>query len=409
MNLDLLTLAFIECLTYVAQVIALLVQFTVNRTDRGIRWWLSGSALSALGVILTTLVNNKALIILAMLANPLIVSGQLLLYVGMVRFLDKKENRLLLISFLVVFVVLYYWFIFANNDMSARTLDITAALAFISLLTASTSLTHRDRSVSGSVNFTGVVFFAYGCFSAARMVLVLTSPRFQSFADTGMILPLAYLVPLIASLLWTYGFIIMVNQRLDAENRLVALHLETEKKAAELMSMTDSLTGLANRRYFDKALNMEFQRLKRSGAPLTLIMLDVDHFKKFNDSYGHLAGDDCLRRIGLTLKSHIRRAADILARYGGEEFVAILTDTDPDGAVILAEQIRKAVEALAIPHAASGVAPVVTVSLGVVTAYPVRLSSADQVVALADEAMYVSKKGGRNRTTVSTEEGAPLT
>jgi diguanylate cyclase (GGDEF)-like protein len=164
------------------------------------------------------------------------------------------------------------------------------------------------------------------------------------------------------------------------------------------------LTGLANRRYFDEAFNLEYHRLKRSGTPLSLIMLDVDHFKKFNDRYGHLAGDDCLRRIGMTLKTYIGRATDIVARYGGEEFVVILADTNQHGAVTVAERIRKAVEALAIPHAGSDVAKTVTISLGVVTVYPTtRLTSPEQIVALVDKAMYCAKKDGRNQIRFTME------
>ena len=172
---------------------------------------------------------------------------------------------------------------------------------------------------------------------------------------------------------------------------------------AQLNSVTDSLTGLANRRYFDDALETEFYRLKRSGSNLSLIMLDVDHFKKFNDSYGHLARDDCLRLIGTTLKTIVLRMPDIVARYGGEEFVVILPETDNNGAKVLAERIRKAIEALAIPHSTYELAKNVTVSLGVVTVYPNRLESPEQVVALADEALYCAKKGGRNRIEVASD------
>ena len=132
--------------------------------------------------------------------------------------------------------------------------------------------------------------------------------------------------------------------------------------------------------------------MKRSGSTLSLIMLDVDHFKKFNDSYGHLAGDDCLRQIGTTLKTIIARAPDIVARYGGEEFVVILPETVALGAEALAERIRKAIEALAIPHSASETAEYVTVSLGVVTVHTTGLTAPEQVVALADEALYNKSK-----------------
>jgi diguanylate cyclase (GGDEF)-like protein len=179
--------------------------------------------------------------------------------------------------------------------------------------------------------------------------------------------------------------------------------LEIEKKTGQMNANTDSLTGLANRRYFDEVLDKEVYRYKRSGSPLSLIMLDVDYFKKYNDTYGHLAGDNCLRLIGTTLKTVAGRIADSTARYGGEEFVALLPDTDLEGASALAERIRTAVETLAIPHSASSISKNVTVSLGVATMHTELLSSPEQFIGLADEAMYDAKKGGRNRVCLSTE------
>jgi diguanylate cyclase (GGDEF)-like protein len=197
-----------------------------------------------------------------------------------------------------------------------------------------------------------------------------------------------------------------ITERKQAEQQIQQLveQLEIEKKTAEFNAITDSLTELANRRYFDEALNTQFHRLKRSLSSMSLIMLDVDHFKKYNDCYGHVAGDECLRQIGATLKTVVGRATDIVARYGGEEFVVILTETGQNGAVTLAERIRKAVEALAIPHSGSDISEYITVSLGVTTVYPAtRLASAEKVVGLADDALYSTKKAGRNRIFMITE------
>ena len=173
--------------------------------------------------------------------------------------------------------------------------------------------------------------------------------------------------------------------------------LEDEKEIAEHNSITDSLTGLSNRRFFDEDMRREFYRLKRSGAPLSLIMLDVDHFKKYNDTYGHIMGDECLKQIGSLLNHIVGRVPDAAARYGGEEFVVILPETENEGAMLIAEKIRKAVENLKIPHTASDTAPFVTVSLGVVTAYMTNFTAAEQIVNMADEAMYAAKQTGRNK------------
>ncbi|MDR3539575.1 MAG: diguanylate cyclase [Desulfosporosinus sp.] len=653
MKLDILTLAFILSLTFVIQVIALFVQYRLNRTYQGIGWWLLGSSLMALGYIFMPMVTVKSLEIFARIANPLVVLGQMFLYLGIMRFLGKKENRGVLISILAVFMLSYYYYMYRYNDISARTVVLTAALAAILLMTAYQLFLKKDKLITGSADFTAVVFLSYGLFMITRTFFALILPPMHTYFDQAAIFMASFIVPIITSTLWTFGFIIMVNQRLNAENReekeklqlvfntspdaalitqlneglivdvnigfsamsgftraevignstmkmsvwsnkadrqifitelkdngicenmqfvfrrkdgsqflgmisarIITIHavahivsvirditerkqaeealmeseekyrsilnaspddititdlegrilmvspaakkmfgydsnydefigmrlvdfivsedverarsnlmlmyqggsprpneyrgvrkdqsifdievnsgfvysvngqptkmvfivrditerkraeqqiqelvqqLEIEKNIAQLNSITDSLTGLANRRYFDEALRTEFYRLKRSEAALSLIMLDVDHFKKFNDKYGHLAGDDCLRQIGSTLKTIVGRVPDIVARYGGEEFVVILPETEENGVETLAERIRKAVEGLAIPHSASDIAEYVTVSLGIVTVYTNKLTSPEQVVALADEALYCAKKRGRNQIAV---------
>jgi diguanylate cyclase (GGDEF)-like protein/PAS domain S-box-containing protein len=193
-----------------------------------------------------------------------------------------------------------------------------------------------------------------------------------------------------------------ITNRKKAEQQIQELvhQLEIERDLAQSNSLTDSLTGLPNRRFFDNALQIEFMRHKRSGSQWSLIMIDVDHFKKYNDYYGHLAGDDCLRQIARTLKAVVERGPDIVARYGGEEFVVILPDTNSQGAVLLAGRIGEAVLRLALPHAQSDTSEFVTISLGVATAADHVLTDGDQLVALADQALYQAKKEGRNRFEV---------
>ena len=191
------------------------------------------------------------------------------------------------------------------------------------------------------------------------------------------------------------------RKSIEIQMEKLVQQLEIEKNTAQFNAITDSLTGLFNRGYFDNTLRTEFFRLMRSGSLLSLIMLDIDHFKKFNDSYGHLAGDKCIQMIATMLKTTIERAPDIAARYGGEEFIVILPETDENGAKILGERIRKAVEDLAIPHITSETAKYVTVSVGVLTVYPAELISPEQVLKLVDEALYHAKETGRNRCVYS--------
>lgn len=193
-----------------------------------------------------------------------------------------------------------------------------------------------------------------------------------------------------------------ITSRKKAEQQIQELvqQLETERDLAQRNSLTDSLTGLANRRFFDTALRIEFSRHKRSGTQLSLIMLDVDYFKKYNDHYGHLAGDDCLLQIARTLKAVVKRPPDIVARYGGEEFVVILPDTDSQGAAVLAAHIGEAMLRLALPHAQSDISEFITISLGIASAADHDLTDGAQLVALADQTLYQAKKNGRNRYEV---------
>jgi len=163
------------------------------------------------------------------------------------------------------------------------------------------------------------------------------------------------------------------------------------------LSSLDGLTGIANRRSFDEMLQKEWNRAMRSEKTIGLIMLDIDFFKLYNDHYGHQGGDDCLKKVAGGLASAIHRDADFLARYGGEEFSAILPDTDLEGAVKVAEEMRLAVQDLKIEHAKSKVADTVSISIGVSTMVPQRGSDPEILIAAADQALYKAKEEGRNR------------
>ncbi len=163
------------------------------------------------------------------------------------------------------------------------------------------------------------------------------------------------------------------------------------------LSQQDSLTRLANRRFFDDFLGREWRRACRTGRPLSLILLDVDHFKRYNDHYGHPAGDACLRAVAGLLQSYGRRGGDLVARYGGEEFAVVLAETDLVEARSIAEQIRVAMPSLRVWLTASKSGPVVSASLGVACVRAVREQSPEFLVQLADKALYQAKRSGRNR------------
>jgi diguanylate cyclase (GGDEF)-like protein/PAS domain S-box-containing protein len=193
------------------------------------------------------------------------------------------------------------------------------------------------------------------------------------------------------------GFVVTlrdITARREAE-------LALEQANAELATLVrkDALTGLANRRHFDEVLSTSWTRARSGGWPIAVLMIDVDHFKQFNDCYGHQRGDACLREVACAISDGLFHTDDLVARYGGEEFAVILPRTNIDNAMSVAERIRQAVMDLQWPHASAPLG-IVTVSVGVAAASPIPGGSPEAVVTAADEALYASKSGGRNRTTL---------
>ncbi len=174
-------------------------------------------------------------------------------------------------------------------------------------------------------------------------------------------------------------------------------HHKQSETALQRAAMADPLTGIANRRQFDACLEREWQRALRNAKPLSLLVLDVDHFKLYNDLLGHAAGDQCLQALASTLQAHALRATDLAARYGGEEFVLLLPDTPHAGAAKLAESIRADVERLRVPNPRSTTSDFVTVSVGAATFVPTQFDDIRSLFLAADRAMYDAKAAGRNR------------
>lgn len=175
--------------------------------------------------------------------------------------------------------------------------------------------------------------------------------------------------------------------------------LDEANRELERLNAIDGLTGVANRRRFDEALRHEWRRAARSGKPLSLLLIDVDEFKQFNDGNGHLAGDECLRDLARLLQASLKRSSDLLSRYGGEEFAVILPETDAEGAAAVAQTLIAAVHEAAIPHSHSSVSPFLTISIGGATAFAERSdeNGLEVLITLADEALYKAKHAGRDR------------
>lgn len=311
-------------------------------------------------------------------------------------------------SFNVLFISLYLLVVWLNHRghySQARNLVLVNACAQIFVVTlfissaagvhlfyftvgAILALVYRHMS---SVRFwlqsaaIGVLFtLCHFVFTADRALSPVPSP-FVDVMFGGSVLGVLTLSAV---------FSFMFRREIDHAERELMQHNRT----LSALSCTDALTGLPNRRKFDETLVSEWGRARRNAQPLSLIMCDVDHFKLYNDTLGHQAGDLCLKRVAAALASVVVRPADLVARYGGEEFAVILPETDARGARDLAERLRKAIDALQLEHVPEHETPYLTISFGVSTA-PGALAegSPDSLLRKADEALFMAKDLGRNR------------
>lgn len=187
-----------------------------------------------------------------------------------------------------------------------------------------------------------------------------------------------------------------IKRRIERERELKSLMVKLGR-----MTQMDGLTGIANRRFFDETFNREWFRAQRQNASLAVLMIDIDFFKKYNDEYGHLEGDNCLKKVASAIQGSLKRPADFLARFGGEEFVVVLPSTDSRGAANIAEDIRGNIADLGIEHATSDIEDFVTVSIGVACVQPGHDEPPEMLLNMSDQALYQAKSTGRNRIHVS--------
>ena len=272
---------------------------------------------------------------------------------------------------------------------------------FTQLLPKGNSGTARVKSIVDGVErvvgFRRVEGYPLIIFTALDKDEVLTSWRDESLLSAGI-------VALLLSFLGVLGYRLIRLMR--QQNHIQSVLLDAQEKllevnhGLELLALEDALTGLSNRRQFDLFILAEMGRARRTQTHLALLMIDVDHFKRFNDLYGHVAGDLCLRKISAIIRDNIKRPGDLAARYGGEEFTVVLPGTDYVGAFLIAEKIRNAVKEAGIEHS-EGVEGTVTVSVGVCAYDTASQDQPDDLVRAADKALYVAKASGRNMSVIA--------
>ncbi|WHY92966.1 diguanylate cyclase [Neobacillus cucumis] len=226
-------------------------------------------------------------------------------------------------------------------------------------------------------------------------LFIISIILFINIHDRGVlmnILAYHYVISLIGGF-FSYHLLIFIAKSNEAEQ-----HLREANSLLNQLSYIDGLTGISNRRYFDQTLEKEWANLSSTNSPLTLLMFDIDYFKKYNDTYGHLEGDRCLQSIANAIKNEIYiHPSYTFCRYGGEEFALILPFADQNDGIQMAEKIQKVIQTLSIPHISSKISDIVTLSIGISTMYPKTSLDREKIIQLADQSLYLSKTNGRNR------------
>ncbi len=405
MERSILVLAFVLCIISIGQAIALYIQYRMNPKYPCVLWWLKGAVIQAVGYCTLLAVNSKSFFSISNFAFPLIVFGQLLYYHGIKVLLKQKGNRMVYIMFYLVFLIFNSYFTFFIDSIVIRSVIEAIAIMLILFFSAIRLFHNKEEMLARSTRFAGIIYVIQASFLAfytVHIVAISEIYTYQAFRVSSIRMA-AYIMPILTSMLSVFALIMMVNQCLNFENLTLVVQLKEEKKAAELNAITDSLTGLMNRRFFDNMFPLEFKRSKRSKLPLSLLMIDIDYFKNYNDSYGHLEGDHCLTMLGTAFRKIVSRTADIVGRYGGEEFYVVLPETDEDGAKTVANKIKEAIDELRIRNNASKIASNVTISIGAATLYTKEFQKPEDLIKMADLAMYQAKENGRNQIVSYSE------
>lgn len=371
--------------------------------------WASGLVVHAIAYVLFALrgqINDGLSIVLA---NTLLAFMFILFALGVARFQQRPLAPLLLWGPMVVVPLLFTVLLPYSEARVVLGGVIFSAQAGLAVLL----LWQQRRQTSGRGQYILMAgFFLVISVFSLRAVATLTGyVKMTSILDENPVQYLSFLTVIVCLMLLAMGLVLMVYERLETalldsqallqkqnqELAQYAIDLERANQQLETLSITDGLTGLFNRRHFDHLLETQWAQAARQGGVFSVLMTDVDCFKKFNDHYGHQAGDACLVQVAQVLQNLTLRAGDVVARYGGEEFVLLLGGSaQPAAAGAVADALCQAVQALHIPHTKSPWG-YVTISVGVASVVATPQGSVDHVLKLADDALYAAKAAGRNR------------
>ena len=372
-----------------ASVIMILIWKT-RKTYAGFGFWTTGNAASAMGFLLFALRGFIPDLLTIVLANCLVLLTAALYLEGMRRFRGVAGCKILGIVSIIFLALSISYYTYGDNDAGMRIVVLSLLVALFYALGARELLGNTPPDLRFSYRFTGSLFAAYGLFMVSRAFLTALDPGPHNLYDPNLIQTFTFLTPLLLGIAWTFGFVMLNSERLE-------LDLKNAQVELQRLATTDSLTGICNNRCFFENGEREIQRARRYERPLSVLMFDIDHFKRINDTYGHAAGDQVLVAITAACRT-LLRDIDIFGRLGGEEFAILLPETDLAGGKATAERLRSAITGTRIET--GGATPHVTISVGVSVLLPDD-DSIEQVLKRADDAMYGAKRSGRNRTMIA--------
>lgn len=384
---------------------ALMVTLSLTRrTYPGFHLWTLGFVAGGVGSALLALRGVVPDFLSMVVGNYGIVGFSLFLGRGLAVFLRRPQRPVFEAFWLIVLGIGLVWSSFV--EVSARDRALVVMTVFLVFTLRVIVVAYRGGARNGDrPDWLLVAVLVLGfCSASARIVLTIVSPPSASFLEQGPALGITLLLFTLVSIGSMSAAVSLNSRRLEHELSQSELGLQREQATLERLNrelselaVRDGLTGLHNRRHFDEVLEREWHRLARARRPLSLALMDIDHFKEFNDLYGHQQGDEALQTVAQVVEAAVKRTSDVAVRYGGEEFALVLPETDAHGARQIAERIVSVLRERGIPHEGSQAGPALSLSIGLATLVPGAGTVPDTLVALADEALYRSKKEGRNR------------
>lgn len=366
-----------------------------RKTYPGFQHWTIGIVNIGVGAVLVSLRKFLPDFITIIIGNLLVVTMPFLLVCGLNNFLNLQWKLTKInLYVLSVFLLNFLWWTYITPDLASRIVVLSLTMTFFFAQALYIVLNHVPLML-GKQEWSLVVALAMSTFASAFRAIItqLSINKVEFINNSEAIHSTGALLIILSVISSTLSILILNSHRM--ENDLKKANIKIEK-----LANLDELSSIFNRRYFNNKLKQEFKRHQRTSSPISLIMLDIDCFKLYNDTYGHLCGDECIKSVADILSKAGARPSDITARYGGEEFVLLLPETDSNGAYIIAERIQEKLKNKSIPHKTSTVTDIVTLTIGISTMIPTKSTPPEMLVRYADQSLYEGKKKGKNQIQI---------